>query len=393
MYDVATSIKRLSMLQLFFASFCLFICSTPLLAASAPCKTNNCIAIIDAGSTGSRLHIYTYDKNSNNTLGTIKELWNKKITPGIATIDSSPATIDSYLNNLLADAPIKELPLYFYATGGMRLLSHNKQQEYYKELKHWFNAQNEWSLNNAKTITGDEEGLYDWLAVNYRLGTFNQEKKEAIGVMDMGGASVQIVFPVRQSELLSTENTTHITINNQEYNLYIHSFLGLGQTEIARPFINTNPCFSEHYPLPNGSEGEGDAYACAQQVASLINQNNKVSTLIQPLLAANPVDSWYSIGGIAYLADNSLFHFSNAQFSNQELLQQANNQICHQQWDILSQQFPNDASLAKYCFFSAYYYALMVDGYGLHSEQVIHYIPPKDNVDWTSGVALDYFAD
>ncbi|PJD92492.1 MAG: multidrug DMT transporter permease [Legionella sp.] len=374
------------MLRHFFAFCCLIILNHAVFADDNPCKTKECIAVIDAGSTGSRLHIYAYEDNQHLHPESIKELWNKKIVPGLATTDSSPKAIDAYLSHLLADAPIKKLPVYFYATGGMRLLPDNKQQLYYKQLSLWFEQHKEWSLLEAKTIPGEEEGLYDWLSVNYYLDTFNKEG-QTIGVMDMGGASVQIVFPVMSTEA-SEPGIKNITINNKHYSLYIHSFLGLGQTEVFNQFNQTKTCFSEHYPLSNGGEGQGDATSCADNIADLMNRTYQVKELIQPLLATQPVDSWYSIGGISYVADNPLFHFSNSQFTNQELLQQADNQLCHQQWDVINKQFPDNEYLPKYCLFSAYYYALMVNGYGLHPQQSIHYIPAEENIDWTKGVVL-----
>ena len=119
-----------------------------------------------------------------------------------------------------------------------------------------------------------------------------------------------------------------------------------------------------------------------------MNQVHGVSKLIQPLLASNPVDSWYSIGGISNLADSSFFHFEHSQLTNQSLIQQADSQICSQPWDDINQQYPDDDYVYQYCLFSAYYYALMVDGYGIYPEQIVNYLPPQQNIDWTTGVVL-----
>ncbi len=119
-----------------------------------------------------------------------------------------------------------------------------------------------------------------------------------------------------------------------------------------------------------------------------MNSVHKVNQQIQPLLALNPVNEWYSIGGISNLASSQLFHFENSELTNQSLLQQGDNQICHQQWDILNGQYPDDEYLYQYCLLSSYYYALMVDGYGINPNQTIHYIPPEQNLDWTIGVVL-----
>lgn len=360
-----------------------FLIATSVSNAASNCETNQCVAVIDAGSTGSRLHIYAYNLDKTKTPINIHEVWNKKISPGFATIEPNTVTINNYLNSLFANTPGKNLKVYFYATAGMRLLPATKQKKYYDELKGWFAGHTEWQLQDAKTITGNEEALFDWLSVNYHAGSFQGLKSQTTGVMDMGGASVQVVFPVKDK---LPSNTIQLTLYGQKYTLYVRSFLGLGLTETSHQFLNAEPCFSQNYPLPDGDLGQGDAYACAQKVANLVNTHD-VSKTVQPILAANPVSTWYTIGGLANVADHKLFHF-NGQFTSQELIQQSDSQVCQQNWDNLSEQFPNDDYVHLYCFSPSYYYSLMVDGYGITPEQLINYMAPNKNVDWTTGVVL-----
>lgn len=376
------------MIQFVALIFSCLIVTTSVFAQTVPCERQQCVAVVDAGSTGSRLHIYAYDLDKTQTPIRIKEMWNKKINPGFATIEANSATIDSYLIILLADAPVKKIPIYFYATAGMRLLPQMKQKKYYDVLNTWFRNHNEWQLKDAKTITGNEEGLYDWLSVNYHLGNLNSQTKGAIGVMDMGGASVQIIFPIAQTQGINDKSQIKVNLYGQTHNLYVHSFLGLGQTEVSHQFLNSASCFTNNYPLPDGAKGQGNALSCKQQVSSLMNQVHGVNQLIQPLLAANPVDSWYTIGGISNLADSAFFNFKQNQLTSQDLLLQADSQICQQQWDDINNQYPDDDYVYKYCLSSAYYYALMVDGYGIYPEQTVNYLPPQQNIDWTTGVVL-----
>ena len=179
-------------------SFFPFIITTSLHANSIDCVQHHCLAVVDAGSTGSRLHIYAYDLDKHNTPINIKQKWLKKFSPGFATLENQ-TSMDAYLDSLFADAPITYLPIYFYATAGMRLLSQPKQQKLYAQLTHWFNQQSQWTLVKAKTITGNEEALFGWLSINSQLGTLIDKTKTPVGVMDMGGASVQIIFPVKKT--------------------------------------------------------------------------------------------------------------------------------------------------------------------------------------------------
>lgn len=376
------------MSRFFIVVTCFLLSVTVVYAENNLCKIHQCITVIDAGSTGSRAHLYAYDLDETNTPFNINEIWAKKVQPGFASIEPDSKTINAYITALLADAPDHQAPVYFYATAGMRLLPSSKQKLYYKELQQWFTQHDQWHLVQAKTITGNEEGLYDWLALNYHLGTLKSVDTKSVGVMDMGGASVQIAFPIQKNENLGSEYQIEVEIYGQHYNLFVHSFLGLGQTEMSRHFLNSSSCFANNYPLPDGQTGQGNMYSCEQEISSLMNTLFEVNNTIQPVLAGNPVDSWYALGGLTNLADNKLFHFANDQLTNNDLMQQADSQICHQQWDILSSQFPNDDYVYKYCLLSAYYYALMVDGYGIYPEQTVHYIPPKQELDWTKGVVL-----
>jgi len=368
-----------------------FIVVTPnVYAESAPCKEHQCIAVVDAGSTGSRLHVFSYDTDNTNSPINITEIWSKKVKPGFANIEPNQNSIDAYLTTLLAGAPTHNVSLYFYATAGMRLLPPTRQKIYYQELQHWFAQQSEWQLIDSKTITGNEEAVFDWLAVNYNLGTLQSAQNKSIGVMDMGGASVQIAFPVQKNQERNNKSQVELTLYGHNINLSVHSFLGLGQTEMSHQFLNSESCFANDFPLPDGEMGQGNAQSCEQEVSSLMNGVHGVNTVIQPLLASNPVDSWYTLGGINNMADSKVFHFENNQFTNQRLLADGDNKICHQQWDNLNTQYPNDDYIYEYCLFSAYYYALMVDGYGLYPEQTVNYLPPNQSIDWTMGVVLHH---
>lgn len=379
------------MIRLILVILASIVFSSTLFAKTSSCENQHCIAVVDAGSTGSRLYIYSYDLDKTNTPTHITELWTKKITPGFASIDSSANSIALYLSTLLADAPVKKVPLYFYATAGMRLLPQAKQKKHYNELSTWFNNQQEWQLKEAKTLIGRDEALYGWLSVNYHLGRFNKDAmKHTLGVIDMGGASVQIVFPISETSNTEDQSQIQIDLYGQHYTLYARSFLGLGQTEMSHQFLNIASCYVNNYPLPDGGLGAGDALSCKQEVTSLIKEVHHVNQLVQPLLNANPVTTWYALGGLNNLAASPIFHFEHSQLTNQELIQQADSQLCNQQWQDIDNQYPSDDYVYQYCLSSAYYYALMVDGYGIAPEKPINYLSASDNVGWTKGVVLTH---
>ncbi|WP_058442217.1 multidrug DMT transporter permease [Legionella brunensis] len=355
--------------------------------AATNCQQHQCLVVVDAGSTGSRIHIYSYDLDNTKSPINIAEVWSKKIKPGFATIEPNAATIDAYLTTLFSGAPESNLPVYFYATAGMRLLPQPKQQQFYSILQQWFANQSGWQLQKAKTITGTEEGLFGWLSVNYQLGVLSSSEQDLAGVMDMGGASVQIIFPVQKTEGINSQDIRQFDLYGRHLTLFIHSFLGLGQTEVAHQFLDDSTCFANNYELPTGEFAAGDAYSCESDVSSLMNAVHKVNHVVQPAIAANQVNNWYAIGGMSELAKSKPFQFQN-EFTNQDLLEQGDSQVCRQQWSTLAAQYPGNDYLYGFCLFPSYYYALMVDGYGLQPQQTVHLMAANQNTDWTIGVVL-----
>lgn len=368
-------------------SFLVFFVSFSVNAADLNCQQHQCLAVVDAGSTGSRLHIFVFDRDQNKTPTNIKELWTKKVKPGLAMLELNQATMDSYLSSLFMGAPSDKMPLYFYSTAGMRLLSQPKQRQIYNEVENWFGKQSQWQLLSAKTITGSEEGLYAWLVINYQLGKLNADDNSSVGVMDMGGASVQIVFPVEKTEGISPSDLVEIDLYGKHRKLFIHSFLGLGQTEVSHQYLDLASCFSTGYQLTDGTAAIGDAANCEKEVSLLINDVHRVSSIVQPAKDQNPVSNWYVLGGMAELAQTQPFHFEK-QFTNETLIEQANSMVCQQQWPTLSVQYPNNEYLYGYCLFPSYYYALMVEGYGIQPNEAVNYVMDNQGGDWPLAVVL-----
>lgn len=354
------------------------------------CQGHQCLAVVDAGSTGSRLHVYAYDIDANNYPSHVKQVWSKKIQPGFATIAPTQDRIEPYLSDLFADASLQGIPVYFYATGGMRLLPIDEQMSRYKMLEHWFSMHQGYILADFKTISGRDEGLYGWLSINYQLGTFTSDNPTRVGLMDMGGASVQIVFPIDSNESMSSSDFIEVDVNGKHFSLFSHSFLGLGQTEVIKRFLDKEQCFSNDYPMMSGAFGRGDGQSCRALVSSFINSESGVDQLIQPILKANAVSEWYTMGGLSAISTIKSFHFSQSKMTSQAFFEQADDEICHQSWsDVLAVDPDNERTFA-YCLISSYYYSLLVDGYGVNPFQTIQVLSDKESTDWSLGVVLQH---
>lgn len=363
---------------------CLFI-SCLSYALPFDCQKQHCMAVVDAGSTGSRLHVYTYDLDRHKTPIHIQEQWVNKVSPGLASL--TPSEIPNYLNQLIKSLPQTGLPVYFYSTAGMRLLSNAQQEALYQGVKAWFSKQPQMHLQALKTISGAEEGVYGWLAANYQLGRFDSDEKPWIGVMDMGGASVQIAFPVSHTDDISAKDLKTISLYGKPVTLFVHSFLGLGQTEVSHQLLDASSCYSTGYVLSDAEVGEGDVNQCEQKTDLLVNLHD-VSRTVHDALLKNPVPHWFVSGGLSSLVQTSPLHFEEEAFTPTTLRNEANAAFCETAWPDLYASHPDDAYLNTKCLSTAYYYSLLVNGYGFSPQQTVQFSRANSVGEWPLGVVL-----
>ncbi|XP_026190395.1 uncharacterized protein LOC34623475 [Cyclospora cayetanensis] len=78
----------------------------------------------------------------------------------------------------------------------------------------------------ARVISGEEEGVYGWVAVNAERKTLGAPPEETLGALDMGGSSSQITFCPFFTSILEDFYALHL--GNTSIRLYSHSFLGYG---------------------------------------------------------------------------------------------------------------------------------------------------------------------
>jgi Golgi nucleoside diphosphatase len=146
--------------------------------------------VIDAGSGGSRMHVFEWEPRIFHTLPppisypTTNEYWTGRMSPGIATLNTKE-DVESHLAPLIDFAKStltgKEdqfhlMPLFFKATGGMRelpLVQRERIMLYVREVlsnKKFCPFFFQYDL--ARVISGEEEAVFSWAAVNFVLGTF-----------------------------------------------------------------------------------------------------------------------------------------------------------------------------------------------------------------------------
>ena len=122
-------------------------------------------------------------------------------------------------------------PIYVKATAGMRLIKNLPSRDRIMEtirdfLSDPLNSPFYFERSMARVISGEEEGVYGWLTANYLAGTLlHASSATSLGVLDMGGASVQITFRP-PFDVLS--NYFPLRMQQERIRLYTHSFLNFG---------------------------------------------------------------------------------------------------------------------------------------------------------------------
>ncbi|XP_078664417.1 ectonucleoside triphosphate diphosphohydrolase 8-like isoform X1 [Branchiostoma floridae x Branchiostoma belcheri] len=200
--------------------------------------------IFDAGSTSTKLHVYRWDQSHLPTktadLTELKLSGTSKVRPGISSFVSNPVLVKPSLILLLYSAAAvvpKELqsstPVYLKATAGMRLLKPADVDAIFDQINDLFLNSTlnpfKFQRGRAKVISGEEEGVFGWISVNFLMGVFDSNRDtETYGALDMGGASTQITF-LPEGQIFA--NLFPLYIAGRRYDLYTNSFLKFGQDQ------------------------------------------------------------------------------------------------------------------------------------------------------------------
>jgi guanosine-diphosphatase len=209
--------------------------------------------MIDAGSQGSRIHIYKFN-NCGPSAAYEYEVF-KQLQPGLSYYKSSPQDAAESLDELLDEAVRvvpqdlwKCTPVALKATAGLRMLGEQQSKDILEAVANRIRDKYEFHLRSNEDVAimdGKDEGVYAWITANYLLHAIGRsnvpsgnqrvpEKKTTFAVLDLGGASTQIVFePAFDQEqpnslLKDGEHKYDLTFGGEKRVLYQHSYLGYG---------------------------------------------------------------------------------------------------------------------------------------------------------------------
>ena len=261
--------------------------------------------VIDAGSTGTRIHIYSLVYCDGSKVVSLQNEIFHEIPKPLAAFTSHPQKIsDELLLPLLSLAKrhvppelYAETPLTLKATAGLRLLPGKDSSTLLTMIKIYFKQEQPFlyydSFKNTEwvsIISGKEEGVWAWMTINFLLNKIgflshlnDPDMKDGFApsenalastvhtaaIMDLGGASTQLVFEVDHADQLYFSHQTNLTCSLQNerencenlkamlvplefggkmYHLYQHSFLGFGLMEARKKIKASALLFSRNEP-------------------------------------------------------------------------------------------------------------------------------------------------
>ncbi|CAG8474347.1 6953_t:CDS:2 [Paraglomus brasilianum] len=225
---------------------------------STPLKTSHCkkpypgrpliqyALMIDAGSTGSRIHVYRFNYCKNSPQ--LEDEVFHHVEPGLSSYPDNPEGAAESLDELVAVA-LKHVPAELHsctpvavkATAGLRLLGVKKSLHILKAVRKRLENKYPFPIienEGVAIMDGKDEGVYAWITVNYllqRIGSAHKQPTAAI--FDLGGGSTQIVFEPDSTDdfvVAPGEHRYELQYGGHTYVLYQHSYLGYGLMSARR---------------------------------------------------------------------------------------------------------------------------------------------------------------
>lgn len=209
------------------------------------------VLMIDAGSTGSRIHVYKF-----NNCGPTPELESEEFK----MTEKSVGGLSKYKDDALAAAktldPLMEVamqtvpdklkgcsPVAVKATAGLRMIGAEAADRILETVRNHLEKDYPFPVvakeeNGVAIMDGSDEGVYAWITTNYLLGKIGgPDDSPTAAVFDLGGGSTQIVFEptFKQAaaggmpeKLAEGDHKYELTFGGRHFELYQHSHLGYG---------------------------------------------------------------------------------------------------------------------------------------------------------------------
>ncbi|XP_073210795.1 ectonucleoside triphosphate diphosphohydrolase 1 isoform X1 [Lepidochelys kempii] len=407
--------------------------------------------VLDAGSSHTNLYVYAWPAEKENDTGVVHQVEVCKVE-GLGISGYSQDTEKAGLSlqqcmkraqEVVPEQQHGETPVYLGATAGMRLLSLQNRSIADRVLSAVEKTlhSSPFNFQGARVISGQEEGAYGWITINYLLGNFRQpgwlnflphlrSSRGTSGALDLGGASTQITFVPDQEPIESQENSLHFRLYGKNYNVYTHSFLCYGKDQALRLKLASDlqstrngslldPCFhpgylrimniSDLYMNPciaNGEQqlpftqlhlqGNGDYQRCRMTIQKIFNTSHcPYSSCSFNGIFLPPLQGEFGAFSAFYFVMNFLNLTTEKNPVPLDKVTSTVERFCSRPWHEVKAEFPKikEKYLSEYCFSGTYILSLLENGYGFTTEkwQSIQFLGKIGSSDagWTLGYMLN----
>uniref|UniRef100_A0A8C5B5X5 nucleoside diphosphate phosphatase n=1 Tax=Gadus morhua TaxID=8049 RepID=A0A8C5B5X5_GADMO len=158
--------------------------------------------MFDAGSTGTRIHVYTFI-HQDTVLPVLDNEMFHSIKPGLSAYADSPETKAAHTVKMLLKVAKKTVPrlewkrtpVILRATAGLRLLAPEKARTLLEQVEDVL-EDSPFLLpdDGVGMMDGTSEGVLAWITINFLTGHLYANTQNTVGILDLGGGSTQITF-------------------------------------------------------------------------------------------------------------------------------------------------------------------------------------------------------
>lgn len=367
--------------------------------------------MFDAGSTGSRIHVYKFLVTSGGL--DLKDELFRQVKPGLSSypddVAGAKASIQGLLDEALTYIPQNqhsETQVALKASAGLRILGEEKSIPILNGVGDLLNnsAFTTNPLWNPEIMGGDKEAVYAWVTLNYLSKAIGHgDITSTFGTLDLGGGSTQIAFAPKLSSTVESAPSGYMTsekVFGHDFNVYIHSYLNLGLMSFRQQILGgahenteqtiTTPCFKTNqqlswsnarsdYKIIGSGPNFDSCYSIAKNVLTShnIHKPAEIKTL-----------SWYAFS----------YYFDRAQESG--LISDAGGEIKVGQFLTAAKNACSDNAKFSHenadwmCTDLTVISALLIDGFGFGEETELKLYKKIDGIEtqWSLGATFALFA-
>ena len=179
------------------------------------------------------------------------------------------APLFDHARSIIPPSQLAQTPVYILATAGMRLVPDSQSSAILRGACKYIRDSTPFRLKDCeeqvRIISGEEEGVYGWVAINYLMDGFDAHGRadkgkgrhsSTYGFLDMGGASTQIAFePSTEARKEHADNLLNVNLRlldgvDVHHPVFVTTWLGYGTNQARERYVEASIAqyLKEHPP-------------------------------------------------------------------------------------------------------------------------------------------------